>query len=673
MKKLISLTSFLLLVLLLAPFAYASSEGLTMPNGASIRTTGSQGLRFYANLTNEEATGQGFYVIYGESSILDLENAITLVGENDIIVNGKKVFKVEVAERELNGDFSVVLTGIPEAGYLQKITAIAYAVVDGVEEFVDAGVTRSIGEVAFNMTNAGEYNQAANDILSVVDSQHSKLVATAWGTYEEVSALFEHDPFVLREEFIADWNAKFGTNWTILNGSTFNANAILNRADTSAIGAMRSLQGSNIHVFFQDSVYGPKWTWVLDLIIKYGTGTVHPARQAQAIKGDGTNNNNLLYNGEHFTYSLTNFFNVANQTTGYVALNFTLPGAVARYRDVINFNKGVLRNTNLYNIDKVGDLIVLPQELEKSGKTFDGVYSDGTSSNLVSYTLGQGKILTPLFTNIDYDINFFDDEEELIDLADTYTIDQLITLPTPTKEGYEFIGWYDNPGFTGSVITTIPVNSTGNKTYYAKFESLETYKVTFDFGYFGNHTKSKQDLFTEFATDYKAYFALDLKTVAQLVSDWPTHAVLSGGQTPMNFFNDSVYGLKWGWLKDFLQSESTRVSYAYNSNLFITPNEAYWRFNLFAFWTNGFRATWPVSMDFTNIDVANSFWVVSPYHNIILDFDENFAMIESTNILIWNLDYEFVGWYDAQVGGNLVTSIEELTENITLYARYALK
>lgn len=44
-----------------------------------------------------------------------------------------------------------------------------------------------------------------------------------------------------------------------------------------------------------------------------------------------------------------------------------------------------------------------------------------------------------------------------------------ITLPTPTKDGYTFVGWYTSSSFSGSAVTTIATGSTGNKTFYAKW------------------------------------------------------------------------------------------------------------------------------------------------------------------------------------------------------------
>ena len=67
---------------------------------------------------------------------------------------------------------------------------------------------------------------------------------------------------------------------------------------------------------------------------------------------------------------------------------------------------------------------------------------------------------------------------------------ETIMLPSSTvmyKEGYHFEGWYDNAGFTGNTITSIPKNSTGNKSINALFSpnTNTPYKV--------NHWKQKLD------------------------------------------------------------------------------------------------------------------------------------------------------------------------------------
>ena len=61
----------------------------------------------------------------------------------------------------------------------------------------------------------------------------------------------------------------------------------------------------------------------------------------------------------------------------------------------------------------------------------------------------------------------------------TYTIEsEDINLPTPTKAGHTFDGWYDNEDCTGEAITKIAQGSTGDKEYWAKW-TINSYTIHF--------------------------------------------------------------------------------------------------------------------------------------------------------------------------------------------------
>ena len=62
----------------------------------------------------------------------------------------------------------------------------------------------------------------------------------------------------------------------------------------------------------------------------------------------------------------------------------------------------------------------------------------------------------------------------------SYTVlDPNVTLVPATRTGYDFEGWYDNPGFTGTPITGFPTSDATNKHYYAKWSAVKNYSVQY--------------------------------------------------------------------------------------------------------------------------------------------------------------------------------------------------
>jgi len=63
----------------------------------------------------------------------------------------------------------------------------------------------------------------------------------------------------------------------------------------------------------------------------------------------------------------------------------------------------------------------------------------------------------------------------------SYTVlDADITVSSATRPGYTFLGWYDNPGLTGTPVTTLRTLDAENKSYYAKWDTTPiTYPITY--------------------------------------------------------------------------------------------------------------------------------------------------------------------------------------------------
>lgn len=521
------------------------STGLvSMVEGASIRVkteTSKQGLRFTATLSEGVKNNEhGFYLVYGKTTISELSNAVNNQGSN-IVINGKTVYKVTVPGYTETNQFSVVLTGIPVEGYLDSISVIAYVLDNGVMQYVEAPVSRCVTEVALRMHKE---NLGGQDIKTIIENSNTNarvFAKNAFGQYEVVAGLYETNNFNLRLEFIADWNDKFATTFAELDATEF-----YNSAKTGldgAIGSNMNLAASNIYKFFNDTVYGDKWGWLLDFL-KAKDGTTHASRQIDAIKGNGTNEDYVLWFGIHLSYSIANFFNQAHEVGGYHAIDFT---EQARYSGLNTYNYKVLIDPNKYLIAKPGVTIDIPNEAPtKQGYNFEYYMADTTQVMPgAAYTLGSAAVFAPVFTAINYSVKYYDGATEYTTLASTYNIETQFDLPVVNKEGYSFVGWYDNASLEGTAILSVGLGSTGDKKFYAKFEEIATgnYTITYELNggnlFLGYSTSDAMK--TAFLTDFHTYL-VSKGTVSMSVTDFIHGTNLTSGYN--GTYNDYVANLR---------------------------------------------------------------------------------------------------------------------------------
>jgi uncharacterized repeat protein (TIGR02543 family) len=56
----------------------------------------------------------------------------------------------------------------------------------------------------------------------------------------------------------------------------------------------------------------------------------------------------------------------------------------------------------------------------------------------------------------------------------TFTENDVVVLKTPTKEDYDFVGWYDNANLSGNAVSGIYAGTTGDKAFWAKWQWKST-------------------------------------------------------------------------------------------------------------------------------------------------------------------------------------------------------
>ncbi|MBO0457589.1 InlB B-repeat-containing protein, partial [Enterococcus hulanensis] len=124
-----------------------------------------------------------------------------------------------------------------------------------------------------------------------------------------------------------------------------------------------------------------------------------------------------------------------------------------------------------YTIEQGIDKFAEPQ---KAHYTFDGWY-DGKEkvTNIKDGETGN-RTLIAKWTPVTFKVTFDSAGGNAIDSM-AYTIEETIsTLPTPTRKGHKFMGWFEGE----NLVTEIPIGGTSDRTLTAKWEAI-TYTITF--------------------------------------------------------------------------------------------------------------------------------------------------------------------------------------------------
>ena len=100
---------------------------------------------------------------------------------------------------------------------------------------------------------------------------------------------------------------------------------------------------------------------------------------------------------------------------------------------------------------------------------------------------------------------------------------ETITLKPAVKTGYDFAGWYDNASYSGSPVTCIEKDSTGNKAFWAKWK-IVTYSISYNLDGGKNHADNPANYTVETAT----ILLKDAEKKGYTFKGWYNNAACSG-------------------------------------------------------------------------------------------------------------------------------------------------
>ncbi|MDR0683708.1 MAG: InlB B-repeat-containing protein, partial [Spirochaetaceae bacterium] len=125
--------------------------------------------------------------------------------------------------------------------------------------------------------------------------------------------------------------------------------------------------------------------------------------------------------------------------------------------------------------EPTGAQVQKPADPTRDGYTFYGWFNEaeGGADYTWPHILNSSVTMHAQWTAIQYSITYNLNEGTNADgNPATYTIESAVTLAAPSRAGYNFAGWYDNSGFAGNAVASIPAGSMENKTFYAKWTAV---------------------------------------------------------------------------------------------------------------------------------------------------------------------------------------------------------
>ena len=149
---------------------------------------------------------------------------------------------------------------------------------------------------------------------------------------------------------------------------------------------------------------------------------------------------------------------------------------------IITLLEGGNAGTSQVYFYTVEQTVTLPTPT-RTGYTFLGWTGEGITTPQPNVTIPKGSTGDKTYIenwklteyNITMDLNGGSGQEKVV-----YTMtDEDFELPTPTRNGYEFVGWTGEDITTPQTSVIIPKGSTGNKAYTANWQVIE-YTITLD-------------------------------------------------------------------------------------------------------------------------------------------------------------------------------------------------
>ena len=308
------------------------------------------------------------------------------------------------------------------------------------------------------------------------------------------------------------------------------------------------------------------WTWLKDYILTIQTD----------LPTD--------LSGTAWKYAVAAFFLQSQHSKWPVSADFSTAGKPEKWGPAYQKAHGGVTTTEKVEVTlptKITAEYTIPTP-EREGVTFIGWFNDeyGQGEQLVKLPVGYDGTVYAIWSDnqISADVKWVLNGGTTLETLPAI-INAEFTLPTPTKTGYVFLGWYDNAEGTGSALTTLPVGYKG--TIYALWREA---KVTWVLNggkvleevivSGGSNVKvpTNEELWNDFKVYFNKYYNLSRpdKPITEVSAFWLYSGIDEEAKVLTNANSE------YKWLGDYILKVSTAQGYVIDS-------EGAWRWSLHHF------------------------------------------------------------------------------------------
>ena len=333
---------------------------------------------------------------------------------------------------------------------------------------------------------------------------------------------------------------------------------------------------------------------------------------------------------------------------------------------------------------------------ERDGYDFLGWYdtNDTTGTKYTRLTAGHDGTLYAIWeVAIPTDVKWVLDGGKVDGELPTEITGSPYTIPTPTRTGYVFLGWYENAEGTGTPVTVLPVGYKG-KLYAIWREAVVTWvlnggkvlkEVTTTTPGGTEPVPSQEELWRKF----QAAVGLELGTLADIkdaatgnphnVAETPCACRIICGKLTSDKLKTAFATTEWAWLKTYVMN--TQNAQTADGAVALTDDItlAEWRYAVAAFFLQSQHETYPKSANFatagkpeawgseyqkangSNEPETSTDWVEITLPSKITGSDYTIPTPTKENDI-------FLGWYDNAEGTGTPLTVLPVGYDGTVYA-----